>query len=120
MKYLSLALTLLMLVCANKTDSSTSATRLAINNTNAATVTTVTVTNAADTSKTVTFSTLTGNTTTASQEIAFSGSSNVTCSSGCNAGAVILTANQTNTITILAATAPTTTATSSGGGSSGW
>ena len=120
MKYLTLAIPVLMLVCSNKQDdATTNPTKLAINNTNGSAVTTVTVTNASDSSKTVTFTSLTANATTAFQEISFSGSSNVTCSTGCNSGSVVLVANQNNTITIVSGSAPTIAATSSGGGS-GW
>jgi hypothetical protein len=121
LKQMTIILTAALLFgCANKKDDPT---KLVINNTNGAGVTvgTVTVTSTTDASKSATFSSFAANSATAAQEISFSGAVNVVCAgnTGCNPGSVTLSANQTNTITIVAGAAPTL-ATSSSGGGSGW
>lgn len=108
------------IACANKKEDPT---KLAVTNSNSGTVTSVTVTSASDSSKTATFTSLTGGgATTASQEISFSGTVNVVCNpvgtGGCTSGSVSLSANQSNTIIINGGAPTTGTPTSSGG--SGW
>lgn len=116
-------LTFLALVaaqCAKTT--TTSPTRLAIKNTNAFTVNTVTV-KSSDNSKSATFTAIGANSTSAFQEISFPALTNVAIScdtNGCNASTANLTAEKDNTLSILANSAVTDPGVTGGSGGGGW
>jgi hypothetical protein len=115
-----------MLVCANKTDSASSPTRLAVKNlTGGGTAIDISV-KTADNSKTETFAGISNNGVSATREISFGSLTGVQISctggAGCTAGTLTLTANRDNTISVYSVastTAPTLDATSSASGG-GW